>query len=317
MSVSKFTLNVNMLVVIILIMSWLFFALLSPVIYTAVNFIDKYLLNKVVRDYKALPIYTAIAGFFFGIIIWIFTGFPILPIKDTVIVLITGILTVMSLVLYSKALLEEETSKIIFLFQIIPLFSVVLSYIFLKEYLTINQMMGFCLVLISSILVVVDKVDKKVKVSKALFYLLIYDFIWALCGILMKYALNVNSFSKLLSYESIGVGIGGLILYLTVPSIRNAFNKNFPKTKNKALGIIFLNECVFIIAKSLSYFAFSLGPVALVSVLENTQVFYGVLIGSILTIFWPKIFNERMSKEALIKKIVLGIILVIGIILLT
>lgn len=315
MSVSKIILNVKTLLVIISIMNWIFFALLAPAILALVNFIDKYLVSKAIKDYRAMVIYTSIVGFIFGTIWWILFSRNLLPIRDSLIILTTGILSAWSLIVYFKALSFEETSKIIFLFQIFPIFTIILSFIFLKETLIFSQVMGIILILISSLLVVLNKEKNKFKISNAFFYILLFDLLYAITGVMIKYALNINSFSNLLAYESWGVGLGGLIIFLISKPIRLAFIKNQKKIKKQAFGSIIFNEVLMILGKSFSFFAFSLGSVSLVSVLENTQVFYGIVYGAILTLLWPKIFNESTSFKDLSKKVVLGIILVIGIIL--
>lgn len=296
--------------------TWIFYALLAPAVYAVVNFIDKYLLSKEVKDYNAMPIYTAITGFVVGTLFWVVNGFPLLSSRDSLIVIATGILTTWSLIAYFKALSFEETSKVIILFQMLPIVTLLLSFLFLKETITPKQFIGFILIIFASIAVSVEKEKKGFILSPAFFYILIYDILWAASGVLIKFAINANSFWKILSYESWGIGIGGIMVYLIISPIRNAFNKSLKKITKRALSIIALNEGVFVLAKSLTFFAFSLGPVALVSVLENTQTFYGIIFGFALTIIAPSIFKEDISRKGLVKKLVASIILFLGILLL-
>ena len=65
----------------------------------------------------------------------------------------------------------------------------------------------------------------------------------------------------------------------------------------------------------MSFYAISLGPIALVSVLGSASVFFAILLGWILTLFWPKVFNEDVSKQGLFKKVALSILAFLGIIL--
>jgi drug/metabolite transporter (DMT)-like permease len=138
---------------------------------------------------------------------------------------------------------------------------------------------------------------------------------FASASVLIKFAINATSFSQILSYESWGIGIGGVVLYLLYPSIRNSFNKIIMTVKKKILGIMFVNEGVYVLSKSLSYYAYSIGPVALVSVVGSTQVFFGILFGWVLTLLYPHAFNEKIKREELLKKIVLAVVIVFGIIL--
>ena len=54
---------------------------------------------------------------------------------------------------------------------------------------------------------------------------------------------------------------------------------------------------------------------ALVSVVGISQVLFGILFGWLLTLLLPHIFNEKIKKEDLLKKVVLAITLIFGIIL--
>jgi bacterial/archaeal transporter family protein len=298
-------------------MNWLFFAILSPAIYALVNFVDKHLVSNEIKDYKAMPIYTSVVAFFAGTLFWILTGFPLLGAKDGAIVILTGMIAAWSLFLYFKALADEETTTIIILFQTLPIMSLIFAYIFLGETITPKQFLGFVLIISAAIGITFKPKTKGEKIlSKAFFLILLYNILWALSGVLIKFAINANSFSKILSYESWGIALGGTLVFLLFPGIRKAFLVNIKTIRRRTVNIIIVNEGLFVLAKSLGFYAFSLGPVALVSVLTSTQVFFGILYGFILTKSFPKLFKEDISSEGLTKKIGLSILVVLGIILL-
>jgi len=295
---------------------WMLFALLSPAIYTLTNYVDKYLLSTRIKDYNALPIYTASVSFIFGVIWWLCTGMPVLPMQDALIVITTGILTIGYVVLYFKALSSQETSIVILLFQLTPIFSLLLSWIILKENISLAQTIGFAIILIATILLAVPKKKSVRKFPKGFWLIMFCNLIFALTGILMKFVASANTFSHILSYESFGMGIGGMLLFFFIPRIRNSFLKTRKLVIKKGLSIIVLNEILFIIAKSLGFYAFVIGPVALVSVLSNIQVFFAIVLGWILTTVSPKIFHEDISKKGLGIKISAAILLFIGLYLL-
>lgn len=298
-------------------MNWLIIALISPALDTLVNFTDKYIIEREVKDYRGMPIYGAIVGLVFGTIYWVATGFPILELRDALIIIGTGILSIFGLALYFKALASEETSSIIIFLKGIPVMVLVLSFIFLKEVITFRQLLGFAFILFSVIGVSYKKTKKKnfrlFSLSSPLVLILIVDSIWAISAILIKFAINANTFPKVLSYESWGVGIGGVILYLTFPTIRNAFHKSFRTVRKLALGVMFINEGVFVFSRGLVYYAYSLGPAALVSVIGGVQVFYGIILGLLLTLTLPKLFKEDVSIKSLKRKVLFAIILFLGI----
>jgi drug/metabolite transporter (DMT)-like permease len=293
-------------------MNWFILALLAPAIYTVVNFIDKYIVEKKVKDYRGMPIYGSIVALIFGTAVWLLTGMPLLSLRDGLIVITTGILSMYGFALYFNALSKSQTSYIIALFQMMPILSLILSFLVLGEMISLQQLLGFVAVLGSVIALSINKESKGFKIDSAFYLILLADAFFALSGVLIKFTLNANSFSKILSYESWGLFLGGLSLYLLLPNVRRAFWESFNTVGKKILVVMFINEAIFVVSKSLTFLAISLGPVALVSVLGGTQVFYGLAYGWILTLIAPSIFNEDISKEGLVKKIVLTITLFIG-----
>lgn len=300
-------------------MNWVLLALLAPAVYTIVNFIDKYLVSDKIKDYRAMPIYGTVVGLVVGTIFWVVTGFPLLSFYNAAIVIFTGMITIWATPMYFKALSKEETTTVIILFQMMPVMSLILGYFLLGESISPKQLLGFVIILISVILASIKPSAQKVgfKLSSIFFLILVVDFMWALAGVLINFAIEANSFSEILSYESWGIGLGGLILFLLFPSIRNAFLKSVRKLKKPTLGVVFTNEFIFVLAKGITFLAYVAGPVALVSVLSGTQVFFGIIYGVALTLLFPKLFSENLSRETLLKKGALGVAVLIGIILIS
>ncbi|HCS78273.1 TPA: hypothetical protein DIV55_00850 [Patescibacteria group bacterium] len=293
-------------------MNWIVPALLAPALYAIVNFVDKYIVSKEVKDYRGMPIYATIVGFIVGTIFWIATGFPILSVQDALIVLLTGVLTLWGAALYFKAISIEDASKLILWFQMTPVFTLILAFILLGERITLTQILGFFLILMAVISISVEKGKYLFYLSQNLILILIVDALWALSGVLIKFTIAANSLSKILSYESWGIGIGGLILYLFIPSIKKAFKKSLKSVRKVALIIMFGNESLFVVGKSVTFFAYSIGPAALVSIVGSTQVFFGILLGIILTIFIPSFIKEDISRQEVAKKTIAAIALFLG-----
>jgi drug/metabolite transporter (DMT)-like permease len=297
--------------------NWLFFALLSPATYAIINFIDKYLIESRVKDYRGMPLYSAIAGFIFGTGAWLLFGLPTLNWFEGSLVLLTGIISIFALTMYFRALSQEETSIIIILFQLGPLFSLSLSYLVLGESITFNQLSGFLLILIAAIGASLKISKNKFAISQAFWLILICNFFWALANVLFKFVSESNSFVTLLVYEGWGFGVGGIILSIIYPASKNAFIENFKTVGGSVMSFIFLNESVFVLARLVTYFALTLAPVAIVVVVGSTQVFFGVVYGILLTLFLPKIFKEDISKPLLIRKLLWAVLAVCGVFLTT
>ncbi len=132
-------------------MNWLFYALLSPALYTIVNFTDKYIIEREIPDYRGMPIFTALTGFLTGTIVWVVGGTPLLNMQDSGLILFTGMLTVWGAVLYFTAVPDEAASNLIVLFQMTPVMVLIMSLIFLQESLMPEQLLGFALILAAAV----------------------------------------------------------------------------------------------------------------------------------------------------------------------
>jgi drug/metabolite transporter (DMT)-like permease len=243
---------------------------------------------------------------------WLISGRPLLPPIDAGIIILTGIITIFSIVIYFKALSIQETSVVILLFQLSPLFTLLLSVLFLRESLTPQQYIGFVLILAATILIALPREKNTWAFPKGFWLIVLYDAMFAIIGILLKYSSSESSFNQIIAFESFGMGLGGILIYIFIPTIRNAFLKSRKMLFKKALPVIVLNEILFVLAKSLGYYAFILGPVTLVSVLSNVQVFFGLLFGWILTILIPHTFHEDISKKGLALKAGTAFLLFVG-----
>lgn len=292
---------------------WLFLALLAPAIYTVVNFIDKYVVEDKVDDYRGMPIYAAVVALVFGTSFWFAMGRPVLSFQDAALVVGSGMLTMYGFALYFRVISQNHTSLVIMLLQLTPVFSLVLSFLVLGEIITLRQFIGFLLVLASVMAVSVKRGAKVLELSSAFYQILVADIIFAITGVLIKFTINANSLAKIVSYESWGIFLGGLTLFLLFPTVRHAFLTSFKSVGKPVLVILFFNEVLFIISKALTFLALALGPVALVSVLGSTQVFYGILYGSLLTFLAPATFQEDITLGGLLKKTILAVILLGGI----
>lgn len=294
-------------------MNWIFLALLAPAIYSVVNFVDKYVVEHKVKDSRGMPLYGAITAAIFGASVWLIAGMPTIHAKNASLLLISGIITMFGFALYFRALEISQTSYIIGLLQTTPVFVLVLSAIFLHESLTLLQFLGFLMIFCAALMLSVDKVEKKIRLTRAFYYIIIANILFAIGAIVIKFTVDLNGLVPILVYESWGLAIGGAVLAVAFVSIRRAFIKSFRSVGSSTLAIMFLNESLFVISKSITFYAISLGPVALVSVLSGTQVFYGILYGLVLTLMYPRIFHEDIARQDLWRKILLSGMLFLGI----
>jgi drug/metabolite transporter (DMT)-like permease len=283
-------------------MNWLFYAILAPAMFTVIVFVDKHIVEREAPDYRSLPVFTAIMSLVYGTLFWIASGFVTLPLRDALLVMLVGVLNTWAGYVYFTILIGEQTSNVIVLFQMVPVLILALSYVFLRERITPRQLAGFVLILSAAVATSIRRDAGAFRLSAVFWLVLLADVMWATTHVLFKYVVREYAFVRLISYESWGMAVGGLMLYLTVPAVRRSLAHNLRAMRKLGMGMFALNEGAYIAAKMIALRADSLGPIALVSVLGSTEVFFGLLLGWLLTLAAPDTFGEDIRRESLLRK---------------
>ncbi len=285
-------------------MDWLFYALLTPFLYSLVVLIDKYILEKEMPSAWGLAIYTAFSGAIFGLTFWIIDDFQLLSATDSLLMLLIGITSHWGSILYFLALDAEESSIVMILLQVQPIFVLILSMIFLQDRITPLQFGGFTLVLTAAIGLARQEQSAKTDklFSRSFWLIMACNLIWGSGIVAFKFVSSSNDFLTTASHQSWGVALGGVLVYIFSPRIRQSFHESL-KNGRRAVGFVVFNETFFTIAQLISFLAVSLGPVALVAVAGSTQIFFGILLGGLLTLAFPTIFKEDISRAGLTRKL--------------
>lgn len=285
----------------IYIMLWILFAIIANVLFAISNLIDKFLIEKRVKDPLTLTIFGGWIDLFFALALFLTHGFHILGIWQIAILLISGILIEIALIPYFKALSLEDASRISPLFQSVPVFVLLFSYLFLKETLTYRQLVGYMLILLGSLIVSMQTTNKKVfKIRKALWWVLLASFLWALPAVMFKFVAVKQNFWDALIYEFLGIVIGATILFLLY---RTRVLFQLRNIKSDTWLILNVNEFIYIIGRVSNFYAITLGVVSLVAVLGGTIPLFVFLFGLVISIWFPAIIKEDITMQTIIIKI--------------
>lgn len=283
-------------------MNWLIYALLGTAIWSVNNFLDKFILEKHIKKVGALTIVFIIANFIIALFIFAVHGITVLQFQSSVMIILAGMFQIVVFLSYFKALSLDETSRVVPLFQLIPVFALVLGALFLGEFLNFTTLIGFLFVFIGGFTLSTKKVSWDIlRPEPAFWYMIIASLSSAAIGILFRLVVLQNDFWTTFAYESLGVGLGGFILFL-IPIYRSQFIDTISSLEKKVYGIVALNEIIFVLGKLGPRFALTLAPVALVTVINGLQPFFILLYGFILTLVAPYIIRENISKKILLKK---------------
>lgn len=292
-----------------------FFAILSQALYGINNYIDKFFLEKYKITPPVISIYTGIFGLITGIIVLFLTGFYPTDFKSVLIILASGFLANLYVLPYFKALSTDETSRVIPLFQFIPVFVLILSFFVLGETLQIKQYIGAAIIILASFIISLKKFDKTIfKFRPAFWYMLLSSFLFSLSVILYKFGLDTIPFWNTLPYEGVGMALGALTIFL-YKNNKSLFVKQTKGFSKKVFAVMTVNESFHIGSRYTAYFALSLISASLVNVLGGVGPFFVLMYGVILSLWFPNVLKEVITKEVVGAKLLSIVGMFIGLVL--
>jgi drug/metabolite transporter (DMT)-like permease len=302
-------------------MYWFFIALAAPILWALVNIFDQYLVAKYSvgeRTSGGLVLFGSFIGIIIAFLIGIFTANILqIPITDKLLLLAVGGITIAWVVLYLFALEIEDVSFVVPWFLTVPIYGFLLGYIILGETLTYRQLIGSFIILCGIFFTFIDFSSEKRKLKwKAGFYMAIACFLIAVAGVIFKYVAISNNFWISSFWEYVGFGLFGVMVYLFIPKYRNEFIAMIKTGGRKIIMINVLVETLTILGNLFNNFALLLAPVIMVYLVGSFQPVILLIFTVLITIFFPKIIIENISKNVLIPKIIAISITVMGSIIL-
>src|SRR5579863_6963185 len=117
----------------------IFFAILSPFIDSIINYIDKFALEKYEVPGIVITLYSCAFAVLVGLTVIIFAGFHPIDLKSAIVIITSGFITALFLLPYLKAISLDDVSLIGPFIQSVPVFVLVLSFLFLGEKLYPKQ----------------------------------------------------------------------------------------------------------------------------------------------------------------------------------
>lgn len=300
-------------------MSWFFIALIAPFLWSLLNHADKYLVTKFKDEHTgvgALVIYSSMFALVTLPIVYfiskggVYTTNPL----DALMLICSGVLIGAGIIFYMYALELEDASYVVPFWQLIPVISYFLGVVFLNEFLEGSKLLGGLITIFGALILSLEfEQDHRFKLRPAILMLLSSLF-FSLSYVLFKDSIDNSDFWASIFWNQLGTGAFGIALFLFVKEYRKDFYIVLRKGKGTILAVNVFGEIIQTIAGIVNNFAILLAPMALVLLASYTfQPLIVFIEGLILTILFPRIFKEKLSKRDILQKIVSMIIMGIGV----
>jgi uncharacterized membrane protein len=300
-------------------MHWFLIAVVGPVLWAIVNYIDKYLLSRFTttkNDIGSLMLFSTLSGIFvLPLALYIEPQSVHASLQHILILLIVGILSASAIWLYLLALYEDEVSIIVPLFQTIPLFGYLFSYLLLGEVLSIHQGFGGALLILGSVILTLEvDEERKVRLKKKVLMLMLGSAaLFGLFESLFKFVAVDIPFWTATFWEHVGLLLVGMLL-LCIPRYRTTFIRTLRKNWTlPSLNIV--SEILTITGNIATNYALLLAPVALVLVVAGIQSFIVLIVGALASVIIPNLVQEKIEPRHLIHKLAACAVLGIGVVM--
>ena len=291
-------------------MNWFFIALIGPFLYALTNYIDKILLEKYFKKsgIGTILLFSSLISVF-ALPFFLLMDRTVLDVSfvNILILAVEGMLGVGVLWCYLIALREEEASVVIVFYQIVPVLGSVLSYFLLGEVLTRMQLVSMAIIIFGTTIIAFEiDLDNHFKLRKksTIVPMLAASFFWALSGTIFKAVALEENLWRSLFWSHMMMVLTGVGIFTFMRPYRENFISALKSNSKNILSLNILNEFIYISGNVAVAYAYLLAPVGLVLLTESFQPFFVLIIGVIMTIFLPRVVNEKIEKKHIWQKII-------------
>lgn len=309
-------------------MFWLFAAVSAYFINAGVYVADKFLLSKKIHSSITYAFYVGIWSIFNFVILFFEPWTP--NFREFSLDLLAGLLFLVTLVFWYKALHQSEATRVVpIVGALVPIFSFVLSFIFLDEILSERQFLAFLILINGGILISVKRtkfyavkdvwkrfrgvfgdvlggIHAQYRPSQRLILnSVVSAFFFAAYYVLIKYIYSSQPFIGGFVWSRMGTFVG-VILILFVPSWRKLIMEYRQKGTGTPKNLFFflLIRLLAAIAFIMLNWAISKGSIALINSLQGVQYVFLILLVIFLSARFPKILNEELGGGVILQKII-------------
>lgn len=296
--------------------SWLLFAVLAPLLWGMTNPIDAGLRRNYIKKEEDLAWFFAFFHLPLAILAFIIFQVELVFNWNNMLMVLGGMFWTIPSYFYFKSVKFESPTIVALLSQMIPLWTLVIAYLFINESLSKMQLVAFLLILAGGILAAV-KIKKNVfHFSKAFWFMLIACMMWAGSDVAFKYyETGFNNFTSAFVYYFLGSGIPALFALLNPKKLKTVIG-NFKKLPGKAWGALVLTRSASLGGSLALTYALTLGKASLTLVIVGLQPIFALIFGYIWSVFFKFVPRESLKLKDLSIKGPSLIIIIIGLILL-
>ncbi len=304
-------------------MTWILIALLGHLSNSVAFLIDKILLKNA---FKRSATYAGLVGLLSGLVIFLIPWITVWPTGvDLLWGILSGLTFMAALWAFFTALSEGEATRVVPIISAsIPIITLLGAATLLGERLNINEMIGFGLLILATILLASGKAQSKLTRS-ALFFSLLSALLFAIASVSGKAVYEGSSFLGGFVTTRIAALFMAIILAWLIDPLsgeeiisifKPAHNKNAKKgetiTVRMAAKLAIFGQIMGGLGFIAVQYATSLGSASIVNALQVIQFALLVVVAFILKSKAQTLLGESINKSVVLIKTIALVIMAIG-----
>ncbi len=285
--------------------SWIVYALLYPALLAAINVLDKFLLEKRIRDYRSLLLVIGFVALPGGVLITFFSSWDNVASMQIGLGMLSGVLIAISYVVYFHVLSFEEVSRVISIWYATPVFVALFAAVILKEYLPWWKYVAIVVAASGAVVIGMERFTRIPIMRRGFWAIILMCVLSGLVSIIAKYLLFDLSIWNVIGLEMLGVSLLALFIF-SKRSRTNVYQTL------KSLHFIVFSEYATYCAWLLWAAAVALTNVSLVSAMGSVQPLYVLILTLLLSTFKPNILKEVFTRRTFAIKATAILMIVVG-----
>jgi drug/metabolite transporter (DMT)-like permease len=276
--------------------------------------IDKFLLNKAIRRPIAYTFFSGTTTVF--VILLAPFGLRMLSGPDMLAAVAAGGSFLFATFYLYTAIQKSSVSRILPIQGgLVPIFTYLFAHFLLGEVLSENQTAAFILLTVGSVLMAVKNDDLGRWRVPAFKEALGAAILFALSLVLSKYIFDRSNLVTGLVWSRLGMFVIALGFLLFKSAREAIFNTPKEAGKNNAI-LFYVVRLIGALAGLLQNYAIAVGSVIIVNALQGLQFTFILVLTSALSVYYPKILKETITKRILVLKLTAIVLITFGLILL-
>ncbi len=298
-------------------MLWFWIVIIANFCNAGAQFLDKLLISKSFPRPAVLTFWTAIANLF-GLVFVFSKDFNWWPAwSELWTALLSGAVFTIALQFFYMGMKKGEASHIAPLTGgLVPVFSILFSYLFFSELLTSGQLIAVFLLSAGALLIASEKSDEHDGWHIGVLWAFLAGLFFALSYALLRFVYLQETFATGFAWARIGSALAVLPLLFLPGLWRDLSKKQGVKIDKKGFALLGLNKGLAGAYALLIGYAISLQSATLVNALAGAQYAILFVLVIVFTYKFPKILKEKFTKSEISLQIFSLLIIVAGLALL-